>query len=93
MENITAEQARKLTEANIPKPRIEPFVDVLNKHIKLIAMRGKSLCYPWHHINSLRMSNPTEEEQDLIKQHFLQQGFSWTDASLPPNTSPAIISW
>jgi len=95
---ISAEEARKLTEANLSGPGIEPYLKVLDSKIRITAQEGKSRIDPVRHIRSIRMIAPSKEQWISIKKHYTQKGFKWiyhpdTDDQDPRISSETELSW
>lgn len=98
MDTITAEQARKLTKANLKGPAIESFVSTLTNKIKAVAADGKSNFDPWSYLSTLRGTSPSIEQREAIKFHFTNSGFRWQefpdpDPGHPCSRSYTLISW
>jgi hypothetical protein len=95
---MNAEEARKLTYESMRGPVIEGFILLLNKKILETAKQGKSCIDPWQHISSLRGTFPTTEQQQAIKTHYLNHGYTWGDHDDPDPGHPCsraytTLSW
>jgi hypothetical protein len=98
MDTISAEEARKITQDNLRGPAIETFVSTLTNKIKMVAKEGKSSLDPWMYLSGLRGTQPTHEQREAIKLHFIKAGFKWTDNPDPDPGHPAsraytTVSW
>ena len=98
MNTISAEEARKITQAHLRGPAIEPFVSALTNKIRSVAEKGESGFDPWMYLSSLRSMQPGHEQKAGIKQHFIEAGFKWQDHPDPDPGHPAsrpytTLSW